>query len=311
MDMSKFDIDIAIIGGGPSGLTAGIYAARSMRRTTLFEKGAVGGQIATTHLVENYPGFVEGATGPDLSFAMLDQAKRFDMKHVMADVTAIKHEGDHFVLEHSEGKSTAATVILATGARHRELGLPKEREFFGSNGISICATCDGWAYKDKPVVVVGGGDAAMDEGLFLTKYATKVTVVHRRDTLRASAILQERALKHEKMEFKWDSAVKEILGSERVEGVRVANLKTGEEEDLATEGLFIFIGHLPNTELVQDLVELDETGYAVVDPWTMGTETPGLFVAGDNRIHSPRQMVTAAGDGCLAAIQADRYLNES
>jgi thioredoxin reductase (NADPH) len=309
MDTQKLDIEIAVTGGGPAGLTAGLYAARAMRRTTLFEHGAVGGQISTTHLVENYPGFVAGASGPDLSFNMLDQAKRFGMEHRMEEVTAIRAEDGHFVLEHTEGTSTAGTVILATGARHRELGIAKERELFGTGGVSVCATCDGAFFKDRPVVVVGGGDAAMDEGLFLTKYCSKVTVVHRRDQLRASKILQERALAEPKMEFQWDSVVEEILGDKKVEGVRIRNVKTGERTDLGADALFIFIGHIPNTELVKDLVDLDEQRYAVVDPWTMSTGTPGLFVAGDNRVNSARQMVTAAGDGCVAAIQADKYLS--
>lgn len=310
MNTDNLDIEIAVIGGGPAGLTAGLYAARAMRRTTLFEHRAVGGQISTTHLVENFPGFVEGASGPDLSFNMLDQAKRFGMEHRMEEVTAIRPEDGHFVLEHTEGTSTAGAVILATGARHRELGIPKERELFGTGGVSVCATCDGSFFKDRPVVVVGGGDAAMDEGLFLTKYCSKVTVVHRRDQLRASKILQDRAFAEPKMEFVWDSVVEEILGESKVEGVSVRNVKSEEMTEIKADALFIFIGHIPNTDLVEDLVDLDEHGYAKVDPWTMATKTPGLFVAGDNRIHSARQMVTAAGDGCLAAIQAEKYLTE-
>jgi thioredoxin reductase (NADPH) len=233
------------------------------------------------------------------------------MEHVMAEVTKITPENGHFVLEHSEGTSTAGAVILATGARHRELGIEKERQFFGGAGVSVCATCDGAFYKDQEVVVVGGGDAALDEGLFLTKYCSKVTVIHRRDSLRASKVLQERALENPKMVFEWDSVIEEILGEKKVEGVRVKNLKTDGTREIPAGALFVFIGHLPNTDLVKDLVELEPGGLAIVDPWTLGTKTPGLYVAGDNRIHAAKQMVTAAGDGCLAAIQADKWLQEA
>ncbi len=310
MDTTNLDIEVAVIGGGPAGLTAGIYAARAMRRTVMFEPSSIGGQISTTHLVENYPGFVEGASGPDLAFAMLDQAKRFGLEHRMERVESIQPDGDHFVLETIEGKSTAGAVILATGARHRMLDLPKEKEFFGALGVSVCATCDGAFYKDKPTVVVGGGDAAIDEGLFLTKFASKVTVVHRRDALRATPVLQERAFAEPKMEFQWDSTVEEILGDDRVQGVRLRNLKTDARTDIEAEGLFIFIGHIPNTDLVKDLADLDKTGDVVIDPVTMATRTRGIFAAGDNRVGAMRQMVTAAGDGCAAAINADKFLSE-
>lgn len=310
MDNKNFDCDIAIIGAGPAGLTAALYAARAMRKTVLFEKMSVGGQIATTHIVENYPGFVEGISGPDLSFAMLDQAKRFGLEQRSSEVTALKPVDGHFVLETDDGEMTAGTVILATGARHRTLGIPKEKEFYGV-GVSVCATCDGAFFRDKDVVVVGGGDAALDEGLFLTKFCSKVTIVHRRNELRASKILQDRAFENPKVEFVFDSVVEEILGESKVEGARVKNVKTGETTDIKAEGFFIFIGHDPNTDLVKDLAKRDEAGYVDADPYTMGTQTPGLYVAGDLRVGASRQAITAAADGCTAAIQADKHLSES
>lgn len=310
MDLNELDAHIAIIGAGPAGLTAGLYAARAMRKTILFERLAVGGQISTTHVVENYPGFVEGVTGPDLSFAMLDQAKRFGLEHRTDGVDSIRREGEVFLLETDGGTVRAGAVILCTGASHRALGLPKEKEFLMGRGVSVCATCDGAFFKGKDVVVVGGGDAALDEGLFLTKYCKRVTVVHRRDTLRASAILQAKAFAEPKMEFLWNTVVTAILGEDKVTGVRLKSTETGAERDFATEGLFIFIGHDPNGAIGGDLVERDAQGYVVVDPFTMETKTKGLFAAGDLRTGAMRQAITAAGDGCAAAITADRYLSE-
>jgi thioredoxin reductase (NADPH) len=310
MTAEKTDLEIAIIGAGPAGLTAALYAARAMRKTALFERLAVGGQISTTHIVENYPGFVEGVSGPDLSFAMLDQAKRFGLEHRQDGVNSLRHEDGHFVLDTDGGPVTARAVILCTGARHRMLGLPKEKEFLMGRGLSVCATCDGAFFRDKEVVVVGGGDSALDEGLFLTKYCKRVTVVHRRDALRASKILQDRAFAEPKMEFVWDTVVTAILGEDKVQGARLKNLKTGQERELPCEGLFVFIGHLPNSDLVKDLVDRDDQGYITVNPLTMETRTPGLFAAGDLRIGAFRQAITAAGDGCAAAMMADRWLSE-
>lgn len=310
MTHAQTDCEIAIVGAGPAGLTAGLYAARAMRRTVLLERLAIGGQISTTSIVENYPGFVDGITGPDLSFAMLDQAKRFGLEHRSDGVNKITLENGRFLLDTDGGPLTAQAVILATGARHRMLGLPKEKEFLQGRGVSVCATCDGAFFRDKAVVVVGGGDAAMDEGLFLTKYCSKVTVVHRRDQLRASKILQERAFANPKMAFIWDTVVTEILGEERVQGVRLKNLKTGEEREFPAEGLFLFIGHIPNTDLVRDLADLDPQGHVICDPITLMTRTPGLFAAGDLRVGAWRQAITAAGDGCAAAIAADKWLSE-
>lgn len=310
MDTKGFDYEIAIIGAGPAGLTAALYAARAMRKTVLFEKMSVGGQIATTHLVENYPGFVDGISGPDLSFAMLDQAKRFGLEQRTSEVNAIKPVDGHFVLDTDDGEIKAGAVILATGARHRVLGIPKEKEFYGV-GVSVCATCDGAFFRDKEVIVVGGGDAALDEGLFLTKFCSKVTIIHRRDEFRASKILQDRAKAEPKIEFVLDSVVEEILGEAKVEGARVKNVKTGETTDITAEGFFVFIGHEPNTELIKEIADLDSAGYVDVDPLTMGTHTPGLYAAGDLRVAASRQAITAAADGCTAAIQADKHLDES
>jgi thioredoxin reductase (NADPH) len=302
------EYDIIIIGGGPAGMTAGIYAARALRKTLLVERGVIGGQVATTERVENYPGFPEGVNGFDLAQLMLRQAEKFGMETAYAEVTELTREGEIFRLRSSEGGDySAKAVIVTAGANPNRLGVPGE-ERLTSKGVSYCATCDGAFFKDMDVIVVGGGDAALDEGLFMTRYARSVNVVHRRDQLRASAILQERAFANPKIRFTWDTVVEEIVGADVVEGARLRNVKTGETRVEPVAAVFVFIGQAPNSNLLDGLVELDEGMHARVN-LRMETEAPGLYVAGDVRADAARQLVTAAGDGAAAAIAADHYIS--
>ncbi len=303
------EYDVAIIGGGAAGLTAAIYASRARRRTVVFERELVGGQIATTDWVENYPGFPEGVGGLELAQRFQQQAERFGAELRYEGVERIERLPDgRFRLVTASGDYRAAAVIVTAGAQHRKLGVPGEAEFAGK-GVSYCATCDGAFFRDQDVVVVGGGDAALDEGIFLTRFARSVTVIHRRDQLRASAVLQQRAFANERIRFLFDTVVTAIEGAEVVERVRLRNVRTGEESVLPTSGVFIFIGQIPNSHLLAGLVELDEGGHAKVD-LEMQTSVPGLFVAGDVRWKAARQLVSAAGDGATAAIAAERYLQE-
>ena len=304
-------IDIAIIGGGAAGMTAAIYAARAKRRTVLWERAVIGGQIATTGSVENYPGFPEGVQGPELSEAMHRQAARFGLETRYGAVTALQREGTLYRLETDSGTVLARAVLVTAGAEPMKLGVPGEQEFTGK-GVSYCATCDAAFFRDEVVAVVGGGDSALDEALFTTRFAAKVYIIHRRHELRAEAVLQERAFNEPKIEFIWDTVVEQVNGSEgQAGGVRslsLRNVKTDATRDLEVTGLFVFIGQTPNSELLGDLVVLDGGGHAHVNLW-METAQPGLFVAGDVRVDSARQLVAAAGDGATAAIRADRYLD--
>jgi thioredoxin reductase (NADPH) len=301
------EYDIVIVGGGPAGLSAAIYAARARRRTLLLERKVTGGQIALTAEVENYPGF-DSINGFDLAQAMHQQATKYGTVTVFADVTAVEQmdDGCHLVRT-SDGDFAARAVILAGGADYDRLGVPGEERLTG-RGVSYCATCDGAFFKDQDVAVVGGGDAALDEGIFVTRYAKKVSVIHRRDMLRASAILQERALANPKIEFIWNTVVEEILGDEAVTGARVRNVVTGEVRTLPLAAVFIFIGLTPNTSYLRGKLRMDEGGHIHVNEW-METEIPGLFAAGDVRVNSARQLVTAAGDGATAAIRAEHYIS--
>ena len=301
-------VDIAIIGGGPAGMAAGLYAARGKRKTLLFEGGVLGGQIATTGLVENYPGFPAGIEGPDLAMAMHEQASRFGMETRYEPVTGILRDGDTFVVETDGGQVSARTVIVTAGAEHKKLEVPGEAELVGK-GVSYCATCDAAFFKEQVVAIVGGGDAALDEALFTTRYASKVYIIHRRDELRASAILQERAFNHEKIEFIWDTLVERVNGDREVTSLTIRNLKTGEVRDLPVSAMFVFIGQVPNSGFIGDMVDLDGGGHVVVNLW-METREPGLFAAGDLRIDAARQLGSAAGDGITAAIRAEHYLSE-
>ncbi|HLF17144.1 MAG TPA: thioredoxin-disulfide reductase [Candidatus Thermoplasmatota archaeon] len=300
--------DIAIVGSGPAGCTAAIYAARANLKTLVVAGYEAGGQLMITSDVENYPGFAEAITGPELMKRMRAQAERFGARFVDEDATAVDFTVRPFRVTSDSGTHAARTVIVATGSSAKWLGLPSETRLRG-HGVSACATCDGFFFQGKRVVVVGGGDSAMEEALFLTKYATEVTIVHRRDSFKASKIMAARAVAHPKIKVVWDTVVTEILGRERVEGVRLQNLKTQKESSLACEGYFSAIGHNPNTALVKGQLRLDEAGYVMPEgPHETSTSVEGVFVAGDVFDHRYKQAVTAAGSGCKAAIDAEKWL---
>lgn len=297
--------DVAIIGSGPAGLTAAIYAARAKLATLVLTGDALGGQIATTNDVENYPGFEE-ITGPDLTMRMRAQAERFGAETVFDQITEVDFDGPPFSLVGGSTAYEARTVIVATGASPKLLGVPGEQEFWG-RGVSVCATCDGAFFQGQPVTVVGGGDSALQEGLFLTRFASTVTIVHRRDELRAGPYLQDRARQDSKIEFIWDSVVTEVRGGEVVSSVGLKNVKSGDEVDFPTEGLFIFVGHYPNTDLFKGKLEMDDEGYVISDRF-MHTSVDGVFVAGEAQDHYFRQAITSAGEGCQAAMEAEKFL---
>ena len=301
---------IVIIGAGPAGLTAAIYAARANLAPIVITGTLFGGQLALTTEVENFPGFPDGILGPELMELMKRQAERFGAEVRLGEVTDVTLTRYPFRLSLDGELLEAKSVIVATGASPRLLGVPGEHEFFGK-GVSTCATCDGFFYRGKTVVVVGGGDSAVEEGTFLTRYASKVYIVHRRDRLRASQILQARAMKNEKISFIWDTVVDHIIGEEDkgVSAVHLRNVKTGAEEDLAVDGVFIAIGHVPNTKLFEGQLKLDEQGYIVTDT-RMHTNIKGVFACGDCQDYIFRQAVTAAGTGCMAAIEAEKFLAE-
>jgi thioredoxin reductase (NADPH) len=301
--------NVIIIGSGPAGYTAAIYAARANLAPLVFE-GAVtaGGALMNTTDVENFPGFPEGVMGPQLMDSLRAQAERFGAELIPDDVTSVDLTGKVKVVIDSEGREHhAKSIILATGSGYRELGLEHEKRLSG-HGVSWCATCDGFFFRGKDIVVVGGGDTAMEEATFLTRFANTVTIVHRRDSLRASKVMQDRALTNDKIRFAWDSEVVEILGADKLSGVRLRNLKTGEESELAVTGLFVAIGHDPRSELFRGQIHLDEEGYVLVSGRTQMTNQPGVFACGDLVDHTYRQAVTAAGTGCAAALDAERYL---
>ena len=300
--------DVVIIGGGPAGLTAGIYAGRAQLKTVIVEKGLPGGQIAQTDEVENYPGFPEGISGPELASRMVRQAEKFGARIVMDEVLGLEKAEGGYLVRGYERNYRARAVIVATGANPRRLGVPGEDKFYG-RGVSTCATCDGFFYRDKEVVVVGGGDAAVEEGIFLTKFARKVTLVHRRDELRANKVAQKRAFHNPKMHFLFSHVVTEILGEDQVTGVRLKNLKTGEEYVYPTDGVFVFIGHEPNTAFLKGVVELRPDGYIAVRDEVFTSE-PGIFAAGDVADPIYRQLTTSVGAGTRAAMMAERYLAE-
>lgn len=298
---------VAIIGSGPAGLTAALYAARASLEPLVIRGLQPGGLIATTSEVENYPGFVDGIGGYELSDNMEKQAMRFGAKFKDTLITSIDASQRPFVLHTDDGEPiTADTIIVSTGASPRHLGVPGE-EKLANRGVSYCATCDGFFFREKRVVVVGGGNSALDEGLFLTRYVTELVIIHRRDSLRADPVLQERAFANPKVRFVWDSTVDEVLGEQSVTGVKIRNLKTGEITQLDTEGVFPYIGHVPNTGIFKGLLDLDENGFIVSEAHTR-TNVPGIFAAGDVVDHVYRQAITAAGEGCKAAMEAVWYL---
>ncbi|WP_084955362.1 thioredoxin-disulfide reductase [Thermoactinospora rubra] len=303
--------NVIIIGSGPAGYTAAIYSARAELKPLVFEGSVTaGGALMNTTDVENFPGFPDGIMGPDLMDNLRKQAERFGAELVADDVVEVDLHADPKVVKTASETYHAKAVILAMGSGYRELGVPNEKRLSG-HGVSWCATCDGFFFRNKDIVVVGGGDTAMEEALFLTRFGRMVTVVHRRDQLRASKIMQERAFANEKIRFVWDTEVVEVLGEDKVSGVRLRNRKTGEESELAADGLFIAIGHDPRTELVKGQVELDDEGYIKVASPTTRTNIEGVFAAGDVVDHIYRQAVTAAGTGCSAALDAERWLAEN
>jgi len=303
------DRKVVIIGSGPAGLTAALYSARANLKPLLIEGLEAGGQLMLTTMVENWPGFRDGIMGPDLMTEMRAQAERFGTEMVQGNVSKVDLRHRPFTLTFDNGKSvTTEALITATGASARWLEIGSDRRLSG-HGVSTCATCDGYFFRGKPIAVVGGGDSAMEEAIYLTRFASKVTVVHRRDTLRASKIMQDKAFANPKIEFAWDSEVADVLdeGRGEVTGIVVRNLKTGELRNIALDGLFIAIGHTPNTRLFAGQIELDPNGYIVTHSGSK-TSVPGVFAAGDVQDHVYRQAITAAGSGCMAALDAERYV---
>ena len=303
--------NVIIIGSGPAGYTAAVYAARANLAPLVFEGSVTaGGALMNTTEVENFPGFRDGIMGPDLMDNMRAQAERFGAELVRDDVESVELEGDVKVVVDSEGgRHEARTVILAMGSAYRELGLPDEKRLSG-HGVSWCATCDGFFFRDQDIAVVGGGDSAVEEATFLTKFARSVTIVHRRDELRASKIMAERALANEKIKFAWNSAVEAIHGEDKLAGITVRDTQTGELSELPVTGLFIAIGHDPRNELVKGTVELDAEGYVVCEGRSTRTNVTGVFACGDLVDHTYRQAITAAGSGCAAALDAERFLEQ-
>jgi len=304
--------NLIIIGSGPAGYTAAVYAARANLNPLLFE-GAVtaGGALMNTTEVENFPGFRDGIMGPELMEQMRAQAERFGAEIVTDDVEAVSLEGEVKTVTDGEGRThRARAVVLAMGSAYRELGLPDEKRLSG-HGVSWCATCDGFFFRDQDIAVVGGGDSAVEEATFLTKFARSVTIVHRRGELRASKIMAERALGNDKIRFAWNSEVAAVHGDAKVSGVTLRDTETGETRELAVTGLFVAIGHDPRNELVKGVVDLDDAGYVLVEGRTTRTNIPGVFAAGDLVDHTYRQAITAAGSGCAAALDAERFLADS
>jgi thioredoxin reductase (NADPH) len=300
--------DVIIIGSGPAGYTAALYAARARLNPLVFEGSVTsGGALMNTTDVENFPGFPDGVLGPDLMDSLRKQSERFGAELVTDDVTEVDLSASPKVVKAGSDTFLARSVVVATGSSYRELGIPGEKRLSG-HGVSWCATCDGFFFRDQDIAVVGGGDSALEEATFLTRFARSVTVVHRRDALRASAIMQDRARANPKIRFAWDSVVTEVVGEDRVAGIRLQNTKTGEESFIEVSGIFVAIGHDPRSELFTGQLELDDEGYLVVDQPSTRTKIPGVFAAGDVVDHTYRQAVTAAGSGCAAALDAERWL---
>jgi thioredoxin reductase (NADPH) len=301
--------NLVILGTGPAGLTAAIYAARASLNPLVAEGEQPGGQLTITSDVENYPGFAEPVMGPELMTAFRKQSERFGTRFMTGNVQSVDLQKRPFTLKFADGRTVKTkTLILSTGASAKWIGIPSEKRLMGK-GVSACATCDGFFFRKLDIAVVGGGDTAMEEATFLTRFANTVTVIHRRDTLRASKAMQEKAMKNPKIKFIWDSEVVDVLGDKGVEAVKLRNLKTGATQDLAVKGLFVAIGHEPNTKFLGGQLATDESGYLKVEPGSTRTNIPGVFAAGDVADHVYRQAVTAAGTGCMAALDAERFLN--
>ncbi len=299
-------VKVMVLGSGPAGLSAALYAARAELQPVVLTGIQLGGQAALTYTVENYPGFPEGVGGAQLGELFQKQAERFGAKVEFDSACEVDLSQRPFRVRTDNGEYLAETLIVATGASSNQLHIPGENDLTG-RGVSYCATCDGWFFKDKKVVVVGGGDSALEEGLFITRYASSVTIVHRRSELRASPVLQKRALEHPKVTFVWDTIVTQVLGTDKVEGVRLRNVQTNQESNLPTDGVFIFIGHTPNTDLFKGQLGMDNLGYLTIDA-KMQTSRPGVFAAGEVADPHFRQVVTSAGMGAAAAIQATHFL---
>jgi len=298
--------NVIIIGSGPAGLTAALYTARANLKPLLFTGNEIGGQVSITTEVENYPGFPEGLTGPELVEKFQKQASRFGARIEYAEVTEVDFDVQPFRVKSYDSEYQSKAIIVATGASPRKLGVPGEIEFTG-RGVSYCATCDGFFFRDKEILVVGGGDSALEEGIFLTRFASRVRIIHRRDQLRAGYTLQERAARNEKIEFIWNTVVTEINGNGAVEVVQVKNENTGQVSTLKTDGVFIYVGHYPNSRLFKGKLEMDEHGYLITDRRT-GTSVPGVFAAGEIADPIFRQVISSAGDGCRAAMEVEKYL---
>ena len=300
--------DVIIIGGGPAGLTAGLYTSRAKLNSLLIEKGLVGGQIGTAEKVENYPGFPEGISGFELGELMHRQATKYGLKTVIAEVTDVELQQKQIAVKTTEGDHIAGAVIIASGSERGKLGIPGEEEFTG-RGVSYCATCDAAFFRDVPVAVVGGGNAAITEALHLIKFASRVSIIHRRNQLRASAILQEKAFSEPKIEFIWETVAEQIEGENSVKRIRLRQVKTGRKSVLEVGGVFVSVGLKPNTDYLKGVLKLDAGGYIATNS-KMETEVPGIFAAGDVRRNSARQAITAAGDGATAAFYAEKFLAE-
>jgi thioredoxin reductase (NADPH) len=301
-------VKVLVLGSGPAGLSAALYAARAELEPVVLTGIELGGQAALTHTIENYPGFPDGVGGSELGELFQKQAERFGAKVEFETANAVDLSSRPFKVTGDSGEYLADVLVIATGARPNHLEIPGEYEMTGK-GVSYCATCDGWFFKDKKVVVVGGGDSALEEGLFLTRFATSVTIVHRRDSLRAGKVLQHRALNNPKINFVWNTLVSEVVGTDKVTAVKLKNIETNQESELSTDGVFIFIGHTPNTQMFKGQLEMDELGY-INGNHLMETNVPGVFVAGEVADSHFRQVVTSAGMGAAAAIQATHFLEK-
>ena len=303
--MAKYEV--IIIGGGPAGLTAGLYTSRAGLKSLLVERGVFGGQIVNAALVENYPGFPQGISGLELGSLMHQQATKYGLEIVTAEVTGIA-QGQPYSVSTTEGSFEAAAIIIAAGSEYRKLGVLGEERLSG-HGVSYCATCDGFLFRDREVAVVGGGDTAITDALELTRHAKKVYVIHRRDQLRAGQVLQQRAFAEPKLEFIWSTVVEEVLGDKILEGLKLRNVKTGQQSILEVAGVFVAVGLMPNSQLFFNIVDLDDAGYIITDEM-MATSAPGIFAAGDIRRNSARQIASAVGDGVTAAMSAFKYVQE-
>jgi thioredoxin reductase (NADPH) len=302
------EYEVVIIGGGPSGLTAGLYTSRARLSSLLIEKGIVGGQVTSAGQVENFPGFPDGISGLELGELMHQQATKYGLETITTEVTGIKLQGEHKVITTTEGDLHSQAIIIASGSERQKLGIPGEEEFTGK-GVSYCATCDASFFTDTPIAVVGGGNAALNEAFHLIKFASRVTIIHRRNQLRATRILQERAFAEPKIEVQWDTVVDEVEGTDVVERLKLRDVKTGEKSTLLVAGVFVSVGLRPNTNFVRGLFSLDETGHIVTNE-RMETEIAGILAAGDVRHDSARQAITAAGDGATAAIYAEKFITQ-